>query len=117
MLLTRACAVAVGIFTVLHAARAESLISDDTPLSLPPPGAHELRILSPDFLELTLITTKKPAPAPVEQWNFTDAAGHARLPAADSFLVLVDGWTNAVKSIGFKRRVVYAPLKERDLRI
>jgi hypothetical protein len=32
-------------------------------------------------------------------------------------MVLVDGKTNAVESIGFKCRVLYAPLKERDLRI
>ena len=31
--------------------------------------------------------------------------------------MLADGKTNAVKAVGFKRRVLYAPLKQRDLRI
>src|SRR3954464_11006782 len=49
---------------------AELIISDDAPLQMPAPGAHQLRVLSPTLLELTLITTKQPDPSPVEQWNF-----------------------------------------------
>jgi Glycosyl hydrolase family 9/Cellulase N-terminal ig-like domain len=117
MLPTRAWAVVAVVLKVCLAAAAESLISDDAPLSLPLPGAHQLRILSPDLLELTLVTTRKPAPAPIEQWNFVEPDGRTRLPSAENFLVLVNGRTNAVKSVGFKRRVLYAPLKQRDLRI
>lgn len=95
----------------------EALISDDTPLTMPPVGAHQLRVLSPTILELTLITTKKPDPAPVTQWNFATAGGKAKLPTEKKFLVLAGGKTNSVKAVGFKRRVLYAPLKERDLRI
>lgn len=96
---------------------AELLISDDAPLQMPLPGAHELRVLSPSILELTLITTKKPDPASVTEWNFVESDGKAHLPAADEFSVSVDGKADAVKVVGFKRRVLYAPLKKRDLRI
>jgi hypothetical protein len=100
-----------------HRAAANAPLSDDNPLMLPAVGAHQLRILSPTLLELTLITTKKPDPAPIEHWDFVDERERARLPAAGEFLVTVDGKTNPVTNVGFKRRVLYAPLKERDLRI
>ena len=32
-------------------------------------GTSQLRVLSPTVLEVTLITTKAPDPAPVERWN------------------------------------------------
>lgn len=79
---------------------------------MPAVGDHQLRILSPDTLELTLITTKEPDPAPVTVWDFA-----GKLPPASDFQVLSSGKPVAVKSVGFKRRVLYAPLKERDLRI
>jgi hypothetical protein len=97
-------------------AAAETVISDNAPLQLPAPGAHELRVLSPSVLELTLITTKKSESSPVNEWDFA-VDGKARLPGPREFLVLVDGKTNQVKLAGFKRRVLYAPLKQRDLRI
>src|SRR5438132_5379487 len=40
---------------------------EDNPLKMPAPGFSQLTIVSPKFLELTLVTTKKPYPAPVEQ--------------------------------------------------
>ena len=88
-------------------------MSDDDPLAMPPVGAHQLRVLSPEMLELTLITTKGPDPAIVTVWNFVGSMAHLE----NEFSVVVDGKSNAVKSVGFKRRVLYAPLKERDLRI
>src|SRR5437773_1635850 len=109
-------AAALGLGTLLPAALAQSTIADN-PLALPPVGAHELHVLAPDWLELTLVTTKKSPTAPVEQWNFIDTNGGARLPKPAEFIVLVDGKTNAVKAVGFRRRVLYAPLKQRDLRI
>src|SRR6266404_1816777 len=39
---------------------AEVVWTDDRPLSLPPVGARQLRVLSPSLLELTLVTTKLP---------------------------------------------------------
>lgn len=86
-------------------------------LALPTVGGHELRVITPTVLELTLITTKQPDPAPVEQWNFVEGEGKLRLPAVTQFKVLTNGIPAAIKSIGFKRRVLYAPLRQRDLRI
>ena len=94
----------------------ELLISDDNPLAMPPVGAHQLRILSPNLLELTLITTKK-ADSDVAVWNFVDQSGKAILPGTKEFSVAVNGKSDVVISVGFKRRVLYAPLKQRDLRI
>ena len=95
----------------------ELIISDDNPLAMPAIGAHQLRIISPELIELTLITTKKPDPATVSVWNFVDSSGRAVLPSEKEFSVQVDGKSDAVKAVGFKRRVLYAPLKERDMRI
>jgi len=82
-----------------------------------PVGFSQLRVISPDVLELTLVTTKKPDPARPDQWDFVDERNQSRLPAAQQFTVLADGKTIDAKSVGFKRRVLYAPLKHRDLRI
>jgi hypothetical protein len=92
-------------------------LSDDQPLRLPPVGSHQLRVLAPTLLELTLVTAKPPDPAPVSQWDFVDARGQARLPEAGQFAVSADGRPIRIMRIGFKRRVLYAPLRQRDLRI
>jgi len=108
-----------GCFATLccfHCPGEETLISDNNPLTMPPVGAHELRIVSPHLLELTLITTKQ-QDADVTVWNFVGSDGKASLPDAKEFSVTVDGKDDVVKAVGFKRRVLYAPLKERDLRI
>src|SRR5205807_6453213 len=84
---------------------------------MPKPGAHQLRILSPQLLELTLITTKNPDPAPVGQWNFVSTNGVLKHPALSEFIVTSGATKIPVQEIGFKRRVLYAPLRERDLRI
>ncbi len=98
-------------------AAAELTISDDAPLEMPKTGAHQLRILAPNLLELTLITTRKTESTPPEQWNFVDKQATLHSPAAKAFQVLADEKLLTVRSVGFKRRVLYAPLKERDLRI
>lgn len=92
-------------------------ISDSEPLRLPVVGASQLRIITPTLLELTLITTKPPDPAPVREWNFANAQGQARLPSPQQFSVWAGTNQFAVAQVGFKRRVLYAPLKQRDLRI
>src|SRR5688572_1361654 len=91
-------------------------ITGSNPLAMPAPGDHGLRVLSPLVLELTLITTKAPD-AKVEQWGFVDENGALHAPDAQAFAVTVDGAPRKVKTVGFKRRVLYAPLKPRDLRI
>jgi hypothetical protein len=95
----------------------ESPISDDQPAQLPPVGSYQLRILSPTLLELTLVTTKKPDRARPEQWNFVDEKETYHLPDPATFEVKAGGKKFTVKEVGFKRRVLYAPLKRRDLRI
>lgn len=86
-------------------------------LNLPMVGSCGLRILSPTVLELTLVTTKGPDPARVAQWDFVGENFAPRLPRPNEVQVLVNGHPAVVQQVGFKRRVLYAPLKKRDLRI
>ncbi len=95
----------------------EMRLRDDQPLRLPPVGSYQLRILAPTLLELALITTKAPDPAPVSQWDFADAGGHARPPEAVKFAVTSGGHPIPVTSVGFRRYILYAPLRKRDLRV
>jgi hypothetical protein len=89
----------------------------DNVLSLPELGSTQLRAISPTVLELTLITTKAPEATKVGQWDFADFNGHLHLPSADKFQVIANGKTIPIHAVGFRRRVVYAPLARRDLRI
>src|SRR5258706_4752099 len=102
---------------LLRLTTAAQQFADDNPLALPSPGAYQLRILSPNVLELTRITTKAPAPAKPHEWDFADAEGQAHLPNASEFVVLAGETKIGVQSVGFRRRVLYAPLAQRDLRI
>jgi hypothetical protein len=90
---------------------------DGSPIQMPPVGMSELKILTPTLLELTLITTKSPYPAPITIWNFVDPNGTLHLPSTNEFLVAANSRPVAVTDVGFKRRVLYAPFKKRDLRI
>ena len=96
---------------------AGSAINDEKTLKLPDIGAHGLRVISPDLLELTLITTKQPDPARAMQWDFVGKDSLLALPSLDQFAVTAGNRTVAIKTVGFKRRPIYAPLKKRDLRI
>src|SRR4051812_3487633 len=92
--------------------------SPDLPsLALPAVGSHEVRIIAPALLELTLISSKPPDPAPPSMWDFVDHDGKLHLPDSTAFQVTSEGKQIEVITVGFKRRVVYAPLKKRDLRI
>jgi hypothetical protein len=117
MLCARLLAGSFALLSLFSSSAQELIISDDNPLAMPPVGAHQLRIVSPDLIELTLITAKQPDPAPLTVWNFIGNNAKGHLPGAKEFSVLVDGQGNAIKSVGFKRRVLYAPLKKYDLRI
>lgn len=86
-------------------------------LALPRPGDHGLLVLSPAVLELTLITTKPPDPACPTEWDFVSAKGEPRVPKPAEFEILVDGKPVPESAVGFKRRVLYAPLRKRGLRI
>src|SRR4051812_4512205 len=92
-------------------------LPDENSLALPRPGFSQLTIISPDVLELFLVTTKRAYPAPVEQWNFVDDKGQTHLPSPADFAIMAGDRKLAVSAVGFKRRVLYAPFKNRDLRI
>jgi hypothetical protein len=108
-----------GLFILLFvplSGVAQEKLSDANPLAMPALGSYGLRILSPNILELTLITTKTSYDAPVNAWNFVDNNFNATLPAPSQFTVTVGSQSIGVQQVGFKRRPLYAPEK-RDLRI
>jgi len=90
---------------------------DDTNLIVPLVGDHALRVLTPTLLELRQITTKAADPAQVSSWNFVGANGVSTAPLPAQFTVTISGQPVTVSAVGFRRRVLYAPLKTYDLRI
>ncbi|MBI4661746.1 MAG: glycoside hydrolase family 9 protein [Verrucomicrobia bacterium] len=100
-----------------HAAPLQLEIVDGPSWALPPVGSHQLRIIAPTLLELTLINSKPPDPGRVGGWDLVDTNLQFRVPPLEEFLVVADGETVPVQSVGFKRRPLYAPLRKRDLRI
>jgi hypothetical protein len=92
-------------------------LTDANPLATPAIGDYGLRVLSPTMLELTLINTKTSTNAPVSNWDFVSDTFALTLPATSSFTVTANGQTVSIASTGFKRRPIYAPQRERDLRI
>jgi hypothetical protein len=96
---------------------ADEALNEETLLALTSVGAHQLRVISSNILELTLVTTKPPDPARVTQWDFVRESERLRLPAAREFAVSIGDRKVSVQTVGFKRRVLYAPLARRDLRI
>ncbi|HEV2437916.1 MAG TPA: glycoside hydrolase family 9 protein [Verrucomicrobiae bacterium] len=92
-------------------------LTNDASLHMPLVGENELHILSSNLLELRLITTKTLVQS-VQQWNFVSGLGLANnMPGPQEFVVLVNGTPDAVTTVGFKRRPLYAPLADYDLRI
>ena len=86
-------------------------------LQLPKPGDMALQILTPTLLEVTNINTKAADPAPVSNWDFVGSDGTTQLPGATEFAVTVNRVPATITAVGFKRRPLYAPLAEYDLRI
>src|SRR5205085_6350687 len=74
------------------------------------------RIISPFLLELTLVTGESPGRNEAS-WNFVTEQGQCRPPGIGDFSVSATGHKLPVKEIGFKRYVLYAPLKQRDLHV
>ncbi len=80
------------------------------PLSprLPQPGDYAATLLSPSLIQLTAISAPAENEAPIPlPGELTPAA----------FEVEVGGVPANVTALGFKRRVLYAPIKARDLRV
>ena len=90
---------------------------DYATLQLPEPGDMALQILTPNLIEITNINTKAPDPATVSNWNFVEADGTSNLPSASEFKVTINNAPASLTSVGFKRRPLYAPLADYDLRI
>src|SRR5258708_414281 len=91
---------------LLHSPFSASATEAESPsLLLPKPGTYQLRCISPDILELSLVTLKQPDPAQMSEWDFADNEGHLHLPGVKEFSVKAGGSNVAVRAIGFKRRV------------
>lgn len=75
-------------------------------VAIPKVGERSLRIVSPTLLDLFEVTTKAP-----------DETGEVALRRKETFHVKIGSKEIAVTEISFKRRVLYAPLRPRDLRI
>ncbi len=89
----------------------------DAGLQEPQVGDHALNILSPNLLELFLVNTKQPDPARVTSWDWVNDQLIFVPPNISSVRVVINGQTNLVAGIGFKRRALYAPLLFWDLKI
>ncbi|MEY4940040.1 MAG: hypothetical protein RIQ93_1775, partial [Verrucomicrobiota bacterium] len=92
-------------------------VGENSAIRMPQIGDYQLRIVSPTMLELQRITTKAADPDTVTEWNFVSSSGVLTAPAASQFAATANGQATSVKSVGFRRRVAYAPQNYRDLRI
>jgi hypothetical protein len=86
-------------------------------LKVPQAGDHTLYILSPNLLELSLVNTKQPDPGRVDSWDWVNDQGAFVLPDTSKIKIIVNGQTNSVAGVGFRRRPLYAPLMYWDLKI
>jgi hypothetical protein len=108
---------AFQIFAQQSAQVSTPVAIDYATLQLPQPGDMALQILTPTLIEIANINTKAPDPAPVINWNFVATNGTAALPGASEFSVNVNSLPVSISTVGFKRRPLYAPLADHDLRI
>src|SRR5689334_204695 len=88
---------------------AQAAIPAAADIQTPQVGDHALHILSPNVLELFLVNTKQPEPAHVTLWDWVDGNQNFVSPNTSVIKVIINGQTNTVSSIGFKRRPLYAP--------
>jgi hypothetical protein len=91
-----------------------SLAAPANELALPRVGDHAVRVLSPSVLEIEIVTQLGDSTtlAGVVGENFT-----THLPPPETLAVTANGTPVAVKSVGFKRRLLYAPLDKKDVRL
>jgi hypothetical protein len=90
---------------------------DYTGLTMPKVGDQALHVIAPAWLELRKLNTKTSSTSAVTTWNFVNSSNQFAAPAASQFAVTVNGQPVSVVSVGFKRRVFFANLDVRDLRI
>jgi len=86
-------------------------------LAIPAVGDYELKVVSSNVLELFRVTSKPPYPSAYTQWSFIDTNGSGSIPSSSDFVVKTNGVTASITSVGFKRRMLYGPLKTRDYRV
>ena len=102
---------------VFFLARAYGAIPLASDIQTPQIGDYTLRVLSPNVLELFRVNTKQPNPARVDSWDWVNNQQVFVAPDLSSARVLVNGQTDVITAVGFKRRPLYAPLLYWDLRI
>lgn len=91
-------------------------LADANPLRMPDVGSLALKVNSPTLLELTLITTEEPGASQVARWDFVQNSS-LQLSLANQVTVRIENEFATVRSMGFKRRPLYAPGKKRNLRV
>ena len=106
-----------GLSILLLARSSSAVIPLARDIQTPAIGDHTLYILSPNLLELFLVNTKEPDPARVDTWDWVDDQQTFITPNLTSIHITVNGQTNHITDIGFKRRPLYAPFLVWDLRI
>ncbi len=96
----------------LHAASA-----DDVACLIPQPGDYVLHVITPTLLELKHINTAAPGSTTPNDWNLVNGSLAFATPPTGAFAVTANGQSVTVQSVGFKRRPLYAPLANFDLRV
>lgn len=87
-------------------------------LEMPAAGYHQLNIISTNTVELFRVTQKPLAPLPYTgEWTFFNTNGDGTMPNANDFVVWTNGVLASVVDVDFKRRVLYASLQIRDMRL
>ena len=86
-------------------------------VSLPRLGEHELQFLTPNVLELTWISSPPEVSELPPPWDFGSPNPVTDPPATNEFVVITTEGNAPVLQVSCKRRVAYAPLKPRDLRV
>ncbi|HOW68659.1 MAG TPA: hypothetical protein P5186_09475, partial [Candidatus Paceibacterota bacterium] len=84
--------------------------------ALPRGGDHQLLILDPRLVEVQRVTTKPSIKESLSDWDFLIQSNKIILPHRKAFTVLCNSREIEITGIGFRRRPVYAPLREWDLR-
>jgi hypothetical protein len=87
---------------------------ETNPLALPQVGDCYLRLISPTVLELAVVDTKSPDKDRFLYWNWVTTNAQFESPRLTEFQVTAGTQSIDVAAAGFKRRVLYAPLKPRD---